>query len=308
MLFTEAQHRILLEQLTAAFDDPPDQRQAIDLRTNDFNATIYLAAHPDQRSTLRLSIRAPDFQNIAAQLPPNYFENFYKPLTLQPTPEQGFSLTLIINLDQVTNDQALKKELVQKLSAIKRDVMGAVLWVNLQSLLTASPVDHKVYTVNYKEGECMYVLPPKEEVVVVVFCIDFESQVEQAIAKVFLQEIEISRRQSRDLLAAPAVNYTQEPPRELKVLELPDARGANSVGYVSLAISKRHVHGGKLEKVISLIEGYRNFLMYHVKGTKSQLHTRIRNRSNSWLQVLNRAMPEKLDKEKKTITGRTFKR
>ena len=30
--------------------------------------------------------------------------------------------------------------------------------------------------------------------------------------------------------------------------------------------------------------------------------------SSTWLQVLNRAVPEKLNAEKKTITGRTFKR
>ena len=48
--------------------------------------------------------------------------------------------------------------------------------------------------------------------------------------------------------------------------------------------------------------------MYHVQATKSQLHTRIRRRSSSWLQVLNRAMPEKLVVEKKTIKGRTFNR
>ena len=45
-----------------------------------------------------------------------------------------------------------------------------------------------------------------------------------------------------------------------------------------------------------------------MKATKSQIHTRIRTRCANWLQVLNRAMPEKLNTEKKTITGRTFKR
>ena len=74
------------------------------------------------------------------------------------------------------------------------------------------------------------------------------------------------------------------------------------------AISKRIVESGRLEKVVSLTEGYRTFLMYHVQATKSQLHTRIRRRSNNWLQVLNRAMPEKLNVEKKTIKGRTFNR
>ena len=83
---------------------------------------------------------------------------------------------------------------------------------------------------------------------------------------------------------------------------------ANFIGYVSLAISKRNVEGGRLEKVVGLAQSYRAFLVLHIKATKSQMHTRIRGRSSTWLQVLNRAVPEKLNAEKKTITGRTFKR
>jgi len=100
-----------------------------------------------------------------------------------------------------------------------------------------------------------------------------------------------------------------EPPLELKQLDgVRPLQGAGFVGHVSLALSKRNVEGGRLEKVLALVVGYRNYLMFHVMGAKSQLHTRIRSRSSNWLQVLNRAMPEKLDKEKKTITGRTFRK
>uniref|UniRef100_A0A6S9SJ14 Arp2/3 complex 34 kDa subunit n=1 Tax=Chrysotila carterae TaxID=13221 RepID=A0A6S9SJ14_CHRCT len=123
------------------------------------------------------------------------------------------------------------------------------------------------------------------------------------------QELEISKRQARDLATAPSVTYTQEPPYELKSLSGIDLRTAkNFVGFVSLAISKRSVEGGRLEKAVTLVEGYRAYLIYHVQATKSQLHTRIRSRSHTWLQVLNRAKPEKLNSEKKTISGRNFKR
>lgn len=111
-------------------------------------------------------------------------------------------------------------------------------------------------------------------------------------------------------MTAPSVTYSADPPHELKSIQGLNLQqnSDNFIGYVSLAISKRIVESGRLEKVVSLTEGYRTFLMYHVQATKSQLHTRIRRRSNNWLQVLNRAMPEKLNVEKKTIKGRTFNR
>ena len=37
------------------------------------------------------------------------------------------------------------------------------------------------------------------------------------------------------------------------------------IGYVSLAVSKRIVESGRLEKCVTLVEGYRAFLMYHVQ-------------------------------------------
>ena len=113
-------------------------------------------------------------------------------------------------------------------------------------------------------------------------------------------------------MTAPMVNYQdKEPPHELKSIKSINAdhfKNKDFIGYVSLAVSKRIVEGGRLEKAVTLCEAYRAFLMFHVQATKSQLHTRIRRRASSWLQVLNRAMPEKLNVEKKTIKGRTFNR
>merc|ERR1711865_815768 len=104
---------------------------------------------------------------------------------------------------------------------------------------------------------------PSDDLVVVVYSLAFDNHVEQAIARAFLQEIVISRRQSRDLMTAPSVTYSQEPPHELKSLpglSIPRNTHKGFIGYVSLAISKRIVESGRLEKVVTLTEGYRSFL------------------------------------------------
>ena len=183
------------------------------------------------------------------------------------------------------------------------------MWpAGFKALLAGTKPPRSSYVIPYRPKESMYVVP-SDDLVVIVYAVNFENHVEQAIARVFLQEIVISRRQSRDLMTAPSVTYSHEPPHELKQipglqLQQPD----NFIGYVSLAVSKRIVESGRLEKCVTLVEGYRAFLMYHVQATKSQVHTRIRRRSSSWLQVLNRARPEALKVEKKTIKGRTFNR
>jgi actin related protein 2/3 complex subunit 2 len=198
--------------------------------------------------------------------------------------------------------------LVLRLATMKRDVMGAPLWVSFKALLAGTKPPKTHYVVPYKPDEPMYVVP-SDDLVVVVYAIAFGDHVEQAVAKVFMHEIAVARRQNRELSTAPSVTFSTDPPHELKSIPgLGLSTGKDFIGYVSLAISKRIVEGGRIEKAVTLCESYRAFLLFHVQATKSQLHTRIRRRSSSWLQVLNRAMPEKLTVEKKTIKGRTFNR
>ena len=94
---------------------------------------------------------------------------------------------------------------------------------------------------------------PSDETVIVTYSVSFENHVERAIAHVFMQEIVISRKQSRDLMTAPSVTFSNEPPIELKQIPgLQLTPPKDSIGFVSLAISKRNVESGRLEKVVTL--------------------------------------------------------
>jgi actin related protein 2/3 complex, subunit 2 len=66
----------------------------------------------------------------------------------------------------------------------------------------------------------------------------------------------------------------------------------------------------KLAKVVSLLIGFRTYMSYHIKATKSFIHARMRSRVEKLLQVLNRAVPEDpfASKAKKLISGKTFTR
>ena len=133
---------------------------------------------------------------------------------------------------------------------------------------------------------------------------------EQAIARVFLQEFaDVHKRVS----GAPPVQFTRDEPLELK--GVPGlTRSANFVGYISFAVFATHVDSDvKRTKVVTLVQGFRNYLHYHIKASKSYLHMRMRSRVVSLLQVLNRAVPDKKTAEEKTagmktMSGKTFTR
>ena len=77
---------------------------------------------------------------------------------------------------------------------------------------------------------------------------------------------------------------------------------------MSLVIFKRHVAGGgkKLEAAVWSLGTFYAFVAYHIKCSKAYMHSSMRRRTSSLLQVLNRAKPD-VEKEKKTASGRTFK-
>jgi len=308
----EPAHRVVYETVRARIFADPAEREAVDVRSDDFDGvTYYVSVLPEQKNVLRVSLFAPAFAELKEAVGEKFFADMYTAVgAVVEAPQQGYSLTVAVDLDTLPADAEAKEKLADRLSTMKRDVAGAPLWVAFKALLGGVKPPRSYYAIPNRPNEMMYVVP-SDDLVVVVYAISFANHIEQAIARAFLQEIVISRRQSRDLMTAPSVTYSAtDPPHELKqIAGVPMPKKDDTfVGFVSLAVSKRILESGRLEKVVTLTEGYRSFLLYHVQATKSHLHTRIRRRASSWLQVLNRAMPEKLNIEKKTIKGRTFNR
>jgi actin related protein 2/3 complex, subunit 2 len=101
------------------------------------------------------------------------------------------------------------------------------------------------------------------------------------------------------------VSYSREPPGELSNVSFP--YNSNAAGFISFALEERHVQGDKKDAAITMLTGFRNYLHYHIKSSKTYLHMRMRKKVVGWLQVLNRAVPE-VETEKKTAAGKTFTR
>ena len=77
---------------------------------------------------------------------------------------------------------------------------------------------------------------------------------------------------------------------------------------MSFVVFKRHVASGKkLEAAVWALGTFYAFVAFHIKCSKAYMHTSLRRRTASLLQVLNRAKPE-VEKEKKTASGRAFVR
>jgi hypothetical protein len=117
------------------------------------------------------------------------------------------------------------------------------------------------------------------------------------------------------ILAPPPASHTQEfedssrrvaggaPPASFAALAAPQeikdlvpaaaARSPSLVGWLSLSVFATHLDSpAKFDNAVTQLVMLRAFLDYHIKAAKSYLHMRMRNRIDTWLQVLNRAQPD----------------
>jgi len=194
-----------------------------------------------------------------------------------------------------------KGELAYKVAMIRRNLLAAPFELAFceQAKGTVNPA---VLTIRYRSDEAMYIQSQPDRVTV-IFSILFKEEVDRIIGKVFLQEFVDARRQAA-IQQAPPVQYSKEPPLEIRSL-VPNNRD-EGMGYVTFVLFPRHFQEPEVgEATISKIQLFRDYLHYHIKCSKAYMHSRMRNRVDDFLKVLNRAKPERTE-ERKSVSGRTF--
>ena len=212
-------------------------------------------------------------------------------------PDAGYDIAIEFDCDSIAD----KNDYLNNISNLKRHVLGGPLDKAFTALASKSSSTGPISIINYRKTESFFVVPAPSKVTV-IFLVDFDDVTDKALAKVFLQEFAEAQRAVR---TAPPVSYSKEPPGELSSISFP--YNADAAGFLSFALEERHVQGNKIEGAINMLTGFRNYLHYHIKSSKTYLHMRMRKKVVGWLQVLNRAVPE-VETEKKTAAGKTFTR
>lgn len=212
-------------------------------------------------------------------------------------PDAGFDMAIEFDCDRLSNPP----EFLENISKIKRHLLSGPIDRAFTALAAKTPAKSSVVVINYRKTESFFVCPASSKVTV-VFLVDFDDVTDKALARVFLQEFAEAQRTVR---TAPPVSYSKEPPGELASVSFP--YNADAAGFISFAFEERHVAGAKKDAAITMITGFRNYLHYHIKNSKTYLHMRMRKKVVGWLQVLNRAIPD-VETEKKTAAGKSFVR
>lgn len=295
MILLEIKNRIIEETLLHRFTSP--KPESIDVTVADFDGVLYHISNPDgDKGRIRVSISLKFYGDLQQHGAEGLLEREYGKYLVSP--EANYDISVQFDYDSLPGN---KEEWASKVALLKRNCFAAVFekYFELQS----QGGEKSTAIVHYRDRETMYVSAQKDRVTV-IFSTIFMDDDDVIIGKVFMQEFKEGRRGSQ---TAPQVLFSHaEPPKELKGT---DALTGANVGYITFVLFPRHFKDEvSRDKTINLIHTFRDYLHYHIKCSKAYLHSRMRARTAALLKVLNRARPEAKQTEKKTISGRTFRK
>lgn len=307
MILLEFQNRIIAEALSGRLEtqeeDGPDP---IDVTIADFGGAMYHMSNPEgDRSKIQVSIKLTFFHQLEEFGVQTVLAREYGDMLIAP--ESGYDATVLVDLANLTGTPA---EVTRKVSLFRRHCFAGLFETFFQYYRENKK---EITRIDYRPDEQMYVLSEKGRVAV-IFNTKFHDADDTVIGKVFLQEMKEARKGD-----SPQVHYYTQfsPPAE--IAEFPEVKSkqkqaelARDQGqpvddefYITFTLFPRHLEEKHAEKTIDLVHLFRDYLHYHLKCSKVYMHSKMRSRTVSLLQVLNRARPEK-KKERKTAQGKRF--
>jgi len=306
MILLERGNRILGETVSSRFFLDADEKvEPMEVKLSDFDDVSYrVCIEAESKNIMTISMNCPCYKVIEKVGGREALEKKYGKMVIDPVP--NWDMTLKIDLDEL-KDQKTKEALVSSVSQLKHTVIGGVFHYFFNQLNEGKVPTH--FSFALRSDTTVYFVP-KNDRVTVLFTVDFKEKVDRAVARVFMQEFVDARNKDKTLGATPPVGFGSQPPLELQPFGITEPiKGI--IGFVSFSVMKAHVDKPeKRDKVVSVLQGFRNFMQYHIKCSKAHFHSRMRARAASLLGVLNRAKPEIDPKtvQARTISGKTFVR
>jgi actin related protein 2/3 complex subunit 2 len=282
MIILEVENRAVEESLLVYFEGAAEKGKFEKTTTKvaDFDGCIYSFSNVDEaRTKIQLTLEINFLSELVSHGAIDRLQTLYGEYFAGQIGENKIALEY--DISKLPSDP---QKVAKAAARLKRNCFAAVFEKYFEAQKTGSAVKRAV--IHYREGESMYV-EAKSDRVTVIFSTLFKSADDIVIGNVFLQEFKEGRRASA---TAPQVLFScKEPPIELRGT---DAKSGDNVGYITFVLLPRHFNEKTVDSTIDLIHTFRNYLHYHIKCSKVYIQTRMRQKTNEFLQVLNRARPD----------------
>jgi actin related protein 2/3 complex subunit 2 len=299
MILLEYVNQAIQEQLLERMNFTPTEENpkppVLEFRVADYDGAIFHVASDEKNpSTVTISLQStaakPLLDKGGADVLKTIYGSHFVPA------QGGYDVTLSYNIDGIPSGDRVK--VATEIAKLKSHLYGSVVLKVCESAEKGQ--FGQLYDIPLRDSqERIWLRADSADRVTVIFSINFVDADDVVFGKVFLQEFK------KNVTGAPTVDFSvKNAPLELK--DVKDKPQSDNIGYVTFVLYDRHFKGDKKNSVAENLPTFRNYLHYHIKCCKSNLHTRMRNRVDLLLQILNRAKQDLDSGEKRTAKGRTF--
>lgn len=298
MILLKPGNRILEECFRSQIMAEDGKREAVDIRLCDFDDISYrVTVEKDDLETMKVSMGCPCWHDIKDKGGELSLKSNYGDWTVDP--ETGYEISLNIKIPEIKDKDAA----IDNLQLMKSKIVGSVFDYYLSGLQNGEKREKHKFS---PRGDTEVFFVPGDDRCVIIFTLDFSEAVDKEIAKVFLSELQSTRKKMQQ---APPTAWFGDGNVPMEIRDnFGDVNGG--LGFLSFAVLKSNVKSDKHRAaIVDTLQSFRTFLQYHIKASKTHFNNKMRKRVVELQKVLNRAKEvEGTKKEKKTAGGKTFKR
>lgn len=216
----------------------------------------------------------------------------------------GYDFSITIDTSKLPSGQT-GESFADLLSRVRTLAIGSPLRSAFRNLaltsseVAAADIDSAPHTVNIDrptsrgQGGCCHIVCRPDRVTV-VFPVDFEDETDSALSRLYLQNFVEAQRKASTKTDTPLCDFRRgnNPPSEVtSVYE----NGATDdiAGFLSFTFLSSHVASeAKCERAVELLVSFLTYMDYHVKASKTHMHTRMRQKKDALLGVLHDKPPK----------------
>lgn len=285
MKILKANNECVEHHLDRLFNTPPEERGSLGMIIRDFDdAEFQLSMAKKEPNFFWVSFRIGCFRELRELGVMDKLAQIYGDMLQQAL--EGWDVTLCVNL--AIEDELEQENVIEKVGSLKAHIMSFPIETGFAM---AKQGQTGLLKVSYRQNEPMW-LAPREDKLAVILAIKLVDEDDKIIGRAFLQELKDFHDPAVTMPPLASLSETEDrlPKVPTDFGDLGLRHTPEDTFFVILVVDDRHFRDSDLaESTCTLIQNYRNFLHYHIKCCKANLHIRQRESVRALMQQLNRA-------------------
>ncbi|KAM3135187.1 hypothetical protein pb186bvf_012652 [Paramecium bursaria] len=270
----------------------------------DYNDTLFQIGL--ENKIFYLQFKCPYYQEIFAINKEYFLANYLNGFQVEE-PQNGFDIKVSLDVSQIDPKNKEHKERIIQISAdiskFRRNFYASVYEQAFENIIQGKPSAPIMFKT--RDNETIFIVSQKDSLSV-FYEVNFTDKVDKTIGGIIIQELSESVRHVQN---SPPIGKTTIK-QEVLVNSFGDLTKYKidpQSTIVTITLFQKQHFQTSFQKQATLLQGFRQYLHYHIHASKTYLHSRIVKRINQFARTLNQAKYEKdvLEEEKQ---GTVFKR